>query len=90
MARLAVRSLFIALVTLVMIEGGAGTEWETLESPPRPIPSGINTPMKHACEVCLHVGFVFSCYSIPTGPELATADVTSASGGEVYIQVSKH
>lgn len=34
MARLAVRSLFIALVTLVMIEG-VGTEWETLESPPR-------------------------------------------------------
>lgn len=32
----------------------------------------------------------FPCYSIPTGPELATADVTSASGGEVYIQVSKH
>lgn len=46
--------------------------------------------MKHACEVCLHFGFVFSRYSIPTGPELATADVTSASGGEVYIQVSKH
>lgn len=46
--------------------------------------------MKHACEVCLRFGFVFSCYSIPTGPELATADVTSASGGEVYIQVSKH
>lgn len=89
MARLAVRSLFIALVTLVMIEG-VGTESETLESPPRPIPSGINTPMKHACEVCLRFGFVFSCYSIPTGPELATADVTSASGGEVYIQVSKH
>lgn len=89
MARLAVRSLFIALVTLVMIEG-VGTESETLESLPRPIPSGINTPMKHACEVCLHFGFVFSRYSIPTGPELATADVTSASGGEVYIQVSKH
>lgn len=32
MARLAVRSLFIALVTLVMIEG-VGTESETLESP---------------------------------------------------------
>lgn len=33
MARLAVRSLFIALVTLVMIEG-VGTESEKLESPP--------------------------------------------------------
>lgn len=49
--------------------------------------------MKHACEVGMlryTLALFFPCYSIPTGPELATADVTSASGGEVYIQVSKH
>lgn len=52
MARLAVRSLFIALVTLVMIEG-VGTESEKLESPPRPYQVGSThlTPMNHACEV---------------------------------------
>lgn len=69
MARLAVRSLFIALVTLVMIEG-VGTEWETLESPPRPIPSGINTPMKHACEVGMLTLWLcfFRVIASPLGP----------------------
>lgn len=70
MARLAVRSLFIALVTLVMTEG-VGTESETLESPPRPIPSGINTPMKHACEVGRYaytLALFFRVIASPLGP----------------------
>lgn len=56
MARLAVRSLFIALVTLVMIEG-AGTESEKLESPPRPYQVGST----HQCT--MHVGrYAYTCF----------------------------